>query len=85
MFCIEALVIAGRPVLIALPVTTFAVAFFIRMSYLEPILFIREIPFLPIGAFVLVIFFFVALAYYLGAKKVMGSGLADSLRDDTML
>ncbi|MDE7340961.1 MAG: ABC transporter permease [Lachnospiraceae bacterium] len=85
MFCIEALVIAGRPVLIALPVTAFAVAFFIRMSYLEPLLFIREIPFLPIGSFVLGIFSFVALAYYLGAKKVMGSSLADSLRDDTML
>lgn len=85
IFCIEALVIAGRPVLIALPVTALAVAFFIKMSYLEPLLFIREIPFLPIGFFVLGIFFFVALAYYLGAKKVMGSSLADSLRDDTML
>lgn len=85
MFCIEALVIAGRPVLIALSVTALAVAFFIKMSYLEPRLFIREIPFLPIGSFVLGIFFFVALAYYLGAKKVMGSSLADSLRDDTML
>lgn len=85
IFCIEALVIAGRPVLIALPVTALAVAFFIKMSYLEPLLFIREIPFLPIGSFVLGIFFFVALAYYLGAKKVMGSSLADSLRDDTML
>lgn len=85
IFCIEALVIAGRPVLIALPVTALAVAFFLKMSYLEPLLFIREIPFLPIGSFVLGIFFFVALAYYLGAKKVMGSSLADSLRDDTML
>ena len=85
IFCIEALVIAGRPVLIALPVTALAVAFFIKMSYLEPLHFISEIPFLPIGCFVLGIFFFVALAYYLGAKKVMGSSLADSLRDDTML
>lgn len=85
VFCIEALAIAGRPVLIALTVTALAVAFFIRMSYLEPILFIREIPFLQIGSFLLGIFFFVALAYYLGAKKVMGGSLADSLRDDTML
>jgi len=85
MFCIEALVIAGRPVLIALSVTVTAVAFFIRMSYLEPMLFIREAPFLTIVGFILVIFFFVAFAYYLGAKKVMGSSLADSLRDDTML
>ena len=85
IFCIEALVIAGRPVLITLPITMLAVVFFIKMSYLEPMLFIREIPFVPILLFVLAIFGFVALAYYLGAKKVMESSLIDSLRDDTML
>ena len=85
IFCIEALVIAGRPVLITLPITMLAIAFFIKMSYLEPMLFIREIPFVPILLFVLAIFGFVALAYYLGAKKVMESSLIDSLRDDTML
>lgn len=85
VFCIEALVIAGRPVLITLPITMFAIAFFVKMSYLEPMLFIREIPFVPILLFVLAIFGFVGLAYYLGAEKVMESSLIDSLRDDTML
>lgn len=85
IFCIEALVIAGRPVLITLPITMLAIAFFIKMSYLEPMLFIREIPFVPILLFVLAIFGFVGLAYYLGAKKVIESSLIDSLRDDTML
>ena len=85
IFFAEALVIAGRPVLITLPITAGAVILFIKMSYLEPMLFIREAPFIPILIFILAIFGFVGLAYYLGAKKVLGSDLADSLRDDTVM
>lgn len=84
IFFAEALVIAGRPVLIALPVTAAAVVFFIKASYLEPMLFVEEAPFLPILLFILAIFGFVALAYWLGAKKVLTSSLADALRDDTI-
>ena len=48
-------------------------------------LFVRETPFLPILVFILASFGFVALAYYLGAKKGLGSSLTDALRDDTVL
>lgn len=85
IFCIEALVIAGRPVLVALPVTAAGVILFIKASYLEPMLFLREAPFMPILLFILAIFGFVALAYWLGARRVFGSSLADALRDDTVL
>lgn len=85
IFCIEAFVIAGCPVLVALPVTVAGVVLFIRASYLEPILFIREMPFVPILVFILAIFGFVALAYWIGAKRVLESSLADALRDDTVL
>lgn len=85
IFCVEALVIAGRPVLITLPITAAAVVFFIKVSYLEPMVVIGEIPFIPILAFILAIFGFVGWAYYLGAKKVLGSNLMDSLRDDTVM
>lgn len=85
IFCIEALVIAGRPVLVALPVTVFGVILFIKASYLEPMLFIREAPFVPIAFFILVIFGFVGLAYWLGAKRLLDSSLAEALRDDTVL
>lgn len=85
LFCIEALVIAGRPVLVTLPVTLAAVIFFLKISYLEPELFWREAPIAPIVLFILAIFGFVAFAYYLGAKKVMESSLIDSLRDDTLI
>ena len=85
IFCIEALVIAGRPLLITLPITAAAVIFFVKMSYLEPMLFVSEMPFLPIALFVLAVFGFVALAYYVGAKKVLESDLIESLRDDTVM
>ena len=71
--------------LITLPVTVAAVAFFIKISYLEPMLFIRDAPFLPILAFILAIFGFVALAYVLGARKVLRSSLPEALRDDTVM
>ncbi len=85
IFYIEALVTAGRPVLITLPVTAAAVAFFIKLSYLDPAVFLRDTPFLPMLLFILAIFGSVALAYYLGAKRVLRSSLADSLRDDTVI
>ena len=40
---------------------------------------------MPILSFILAIFGFVALAYWLGAKRVLNSSLADALRDDTVL
>ena len=85
IFFVEALVIAGRPILITLPITMAAVILFIKASYLDPMTVIREVPFIPILAFIIVIFAFVGLAYYLGARKVMRSDLIDALRDDTVM
>lgn len=85
IFLIEALVIAGRPVLFALPATAAAVAAFIKISYLSPALFLGDIPFPQILFFLLAIFGFVGLAYYLGAGKVLKSNPIDALRDDTIL
>ena len=85
MFCIEALVIAGRPMLITLCLTVAAVAVMIKASYLDPMEFIRVAPIGPIAAFILAVFGFVALAYYLGGRKALKINLAEALRDDTML
>lgn len=84
MFCIEALVIAGRPILITLPLTAVITGFMIRASYLNPMEFIAQAPVLPILIFCLAICLFVALAYYLGGKKVLQCNLSDALRDDTI-
>ncbi len=85
IFCIEALVIVGRPVLITSMLTIVAVALMIKASYLDPIEFIKVAPVLPILAFIITVFGFVAWAYYLGGKKILKVNLADALRDDTMM
>ena len=85
MFFIEALAVAGRPLLIALLLTIVATVFMIKMSYLEPMVFIAKAPYIPILTFLLAVFAFVALAYYLGGRKVLRLNLVDALRDDTLL
>ncbi len=85
MFCIEALVIIGRPMLSTLALTVISVAFMIKASYLDPMEFIKVAPVVPILVFILTVFAFVALAYYLGGKKILRVSLADALRDDTMM
>ena len=57
----------------------------IKASYLDPMEFIEAAPIVPILVFVLAVFGFVALAYYLGGKKILKAGLVDTLRDDIMM
>lgn len=85
MFFIEAFVIAGRPILITLPLTVAAVAFMITASHLDPMVFVREAPFLPILVFALVIIAFVGLAYYIGGKRILECDLNETLRNDTSM
>lgn len=82
MFMMEALVIAGRPVLITLPLTVLSVSFMIKASYLDPAEFLAEVPAVPILIFISAIFGFVALAYYIGGKKIMRCSLIEALRSD---
>lgn len=79
IFCIEVLVIAGRPVLITLPLTVLFVSFMIKASVLNPIEFWTAAPILPIVIFILLIFGFVALAYYMGGKKILKCNLIESI------
>ena len=48
MFWVEALVIAGRPVLITLPITVVFVRLMITASYLNPMEFLVVAPIVPI-------------------------------------
>lgn len=82
IFCAEALVIAGRPILITLPLTFLFVEFTARASYLNPMEVWPEIPAVTIALFSLVIIGSVSLAYYLGGKRVLNYSLADALRED---
>lgn len=82
MFFIEVLVIAGRPILITLPLTIIFVGLMITSSYLNPMEFITKAPILSIGIFILMIWGFVILAYYIGGKRILNSNLVDGLKND---
>ena len=85
VFCIEALVIAGRPALVTLPLAVVLSWAMTKASYLDPMIFIREAPVIPVLIFLLAIFGFVGFAYYLGGRKILRNKLAETLRDDTMI
>lgn len=85
LFCIEALVIAGRPLLTTLFFTLVSMGLMIKASCLAPADFLVKAPVLPILLFALAVLGGVALAYYLGGKKIMNMNLSEALRDDTMM
>lgn len=84
IFVIEAFVIAGKPLLVTLPVTAILVQFMINASYLDPMVFWAEAPVLPISLFALSIVAFVALAFYIGGRRLLNSNLGEALREDTV-
>ncbi len=85
MFCIEALVLAGRPIAITLPAAVIAVGYMLKLSYVAAGEFFAEAPLLSVTAFMLAILGSVALAYYFAWRNVRNISLAEVLRDDTMI
>lgn len=85
MFCIEALALAGRPILITLPLAIAAVSYMLKRSYVAPGEFMAQMPLISIIIFMLAILGSVALAYYLTWRNVRKINLAEVLRDDTMM
>ena len=85
MFLIEVVVIAGRPIMVTLPLTIIFVSLMIMTSYLNPMEFLINAPIIPIGIFILMIWGFVVLAYYIGGKKILNSNLVEGLKNDAAL
>ena len=85
IFCMEAFVIAGKPLLITLPLTVLFVQFAVTASYLDPMVFWSEVPILPILIFAAAIILFVALAYYIGGKRLLQCDLNETLRTDALI
>ena len=84
VFCMEAFVTAGRPILITVPLTAAAVTFMIAASHLDPEVFVREATVVPMLIFAAAIIVFVALAYYIGGRRVLNCDLSEILKDDTL-
>ena len=74
--------IAGKPLLITLPLTALFVQFAVTASYLDPMTFWSEAPILPIVIFAAAIAWFVALAYYIGGKRLLRCDLSEVLQND---
>ena len=85
MFCIEAAVLAGRPILITLPFAVITVGYMLKMSYLDTGEFMAEAPLIPIVIFMLAILGSITLAYAFAWRNVRKINLAEVLKDDTML
>lgn len=85
MFCIEAFVIAGRPILLTLPAAVITVWYMLRLSYLAVGEFLAEAPLTPIAVFMGTVFISVLSAYYLGWRSVCKISLTEVLKDDTMM
>ena len=85
IFRIEAFVIAGKPLLITLPLTVLFVQFAVTASYLDPMAFWSEAPILPVLVFAAAIVLFVSLAYYIGGKRLLQCDLNETLRDDVLV
>lgn len=85
MLCIEALVIAGRPILISFPLAIIAVGYMLKLSYVGVGEFLAEAPFTPIVIFMIAILGSIALAYSLAWRNIRTISLAEVLRDDTMM
>lgn len=85
LFVIEAFAVAGKPLLITAPFTVLFVQFAVTASYLDPMVFWSEAPILPVLIFAASIIGFVALAYYLGGKRILQCDLNEALREDTLV
>lgn len=85
MFCIEALMIAGRPILIGVPLVVIVIGYMLQISYVEVGVFMAEAPLTPMFLFMLAILVSAALAYYFAWRYVRKIDLAEVLKDDTMI
>lgn len=85
MFSIEAMIIAGKPILITIPIAVIVIGYMLQMSYMDAGEFMAEAPLVSILLFMLAILGSVALAYYLAWRNIRKINLAEVLRDDTMM
>lgn len=84
MLCIEALIIGGKPIVITVPLTVAFVIFAAEASYINPMEFIESMPVFPLFTFACMIFGCVALAYYIGGRKICRNNMIETLKNDIL-
>ena len=67
-----------------LPMIVLCTGMFLRISWLDPMIFLKNVPVLPVAAFAAAVFAAVAAAYSVGCRNVCRMSLAEMLREDAL-
>ncbi len=81
---LEAITIGGKPIAITVPFAIIFVVFAANESDISLAEFLENLPILPLSLFAIMILGFVALAYYIGGRKISKLDLIGTLKDDTL-
>jgi putative ABC transport system permease protein len=81
---LEAITIGGKPIVITVPFASIFVIFAANESDISLAEFLENLPILPLSLFAIMILGFVALAYYIGGRKISKLDLIGTLKDDTL-
>lgn len=84
ILCMEALIIGGKPILITVPLTIIFVLFAAAASYINPMEFLESMPVIPLIIFACIIMGCVALAYYIGGRRICKSNIIETLKNDVL-
>ncbi|MDF2908847.1 MAG: ABC-type transport system, involved in lipoprotein release, permease component, partial [Herbinix sp.] len=82
ILCMEALMIGGKPIIITIPLTIAFVLFATSASYINPMEFVENMPLVPLLIMAGMIMGCVALAYYIGGRKLYRNNLMETLKND---
>jgi putative ABC transport system permease protein len=82
ILCLEALMIGGKPIIFTIPLTIGFVIFATSASYINPIEFVENMPLVPLLIMAGMIMGCVALAYYIGGRKLYRNNLMEMLKND---
>jgi putative ABC transport system permease protein len=82
ILCMEALMIGGKPITITIPLTIAFVIFATSASYINPLEFVENMPLAPLLIMAGMIMGCVALAYYIGGRKLYRNNLMEMLKND---
>ncbi len=84
ILCMEALIIGGKPIVITIPLTIVFVLFAATASYINPMEFLESMPVVPLFIFACMILGCVALAYYIGGRRICKNNIIETLKNDVL-
>jgi len=80
----EALIIGGKPIVFTIPLTIAFVVFATTASYINPVEFLKSMPIVPLLIFACMIMGCIALAYYIGGRKICKNNIIEILKNDVL-